>query len=51
MLMGAGADVANHHDLSSLRYVLPVGEPLNPEVIRWGKEAFDQRIHDTWWMT
>ncbi|MEK4648635.1 acetate--CoA ligase [Exiguobacterium sp. FSL W8-0210] len=51
MLMGAGADVANHHDLSSLRHVLSVGEPLNPEVIRWGKEAFDQRIHDTWWMT
>ena len=51
MLMGAGAEVANTHDLSSLRHVLSVGEPLNPEVIRWGKEAFDQRIHDTWWMT
>lgn len=51
MLMGAGAEVADKHDLSSLRHVLSVGEPLNPEVIRWGKEAFDQRIHDTWWMT
>ncbi|QNR21808.1 acetate--CoA ligase [Exiguobacterium sp. Helios] len=51
MLMGAGAEIANTHDLSSLRHVLSVGEPLNPEVIRWGKEAFDQRIHDTWWMT
>lgn len=51
MLMGAGAEIANTHNLSSLRHVLSVGEPLNPEVIRWGKEAFDQRIHDTWWMT
>ncbi len=39
MLMGAGAEVANTYDLSSLRHVLSVGEPLNPEVIRWGKEA------------
>ncbi|WP_114570273.1 acetate--CoA ligase [Exiguobacterium flavidum] len=51
MLMGAGAEVADKYDLSSLRHVLSVGEPLNPEVIRWGQESFNQRIHDTWWMT
>ncbi|SDJ55271.1 acetate--CoA ligase [Salimicrobium halophilum] len=50
-LMSAGADVAKKHDMSSLRHVLSVGEPLNPEVITWGLKAFDLRIHDTWWMT
>lgn len=51
MLMGAGDDVVKRHDLSSLRHVLSVGEPLNPEVIRWGREVYGHRIHDTWWMT
>ncbi|KHE72138.1 acetate--CoA ligase [Halobacillus sp. BBL2006] len=50
-LLSAGAEVADKHDLSSLRHVLSVGEPLNPEVITWGLKAFDLRIHDTWWMT
>lgn len=51
MLMGAGDDVVAQFDLSSLRHVLSVGEPLNPEVIRWGLKVYKQRIHDTWWMT
>ncbi|GFN32022.1 acetate--CoA ligase [Paenibacillus xylaniclasticus] len=51
MLMGAGDDVASSFDLSSLRHVLSVGEPLNPEVVRWGLKTYNQRIHDTWWMT
>ncbi|MEY9091946.1 acetate--CoA ligase [Paenibacillus sp. RC84] len=51
MLMGAGDDVVNQFDLSSLRHVLSVGEPLNPEVVRWGMKVYGQRIHDTWWMT
>ncbi|MBJ6363266.1 acetate--CoA ligase [Paenibacillus sp. GCM10012307] len=51
MLMGAGSDVTHAYDLSSLRHVLSVGEPLNPEVVRWGMQAYNQRIHDTWWMT
>ncbi|EGL18974.1 MULTISPECIES: acetate--CoA ligase [Paenibacillus] len=51
MLMGAGDDVVNQFDLSSLRHVLSVGEPLNPEVVRWGLKVYGQRIHDTWWMT
>lgn len=51
MLMGAGDDVVNQYDLSSLRHVLSVGEPLNPEVVRWGQKVYNQRIHDTWWMT
>lgn len=51
MLMGAGDDLVNNFDLSSLRHVLSVGEPLNPEVVRWGMKVYNQRIHDTWWMT
>ncbi|MBZ4688154.1 MAG: acetate--CoA ligase [Clostridiales bacterium] len=51
MLMAAGEEVLQQADLSSLRHVLSVGEPLNPEVIYWGLEHLKQRIHDTWWMT
>ena len=51
MLMGAGPGEMEKYDLSTLRHILSVGEPLNPEVIRWGMDAFNLRIHDTWWMT
>ena len=50
-LASAGADEVKKHDFSSLRHIMSVGEPLNPEVITWGLKAFDMRIHDTWWMT
>ncbi len=51
MLMKAGEDVAHRHDLSSLRFIASVGEPLNPEAIHWGMEAFHMPIHDNWWQT
>ncbi|KKI91658.1 acetyl-CoA synthetase [Bacillus sp. SA1-12] len=51
MLMGAGDELVKQYDTSSLRHVLSVGEPLNPEVVRWGVKVFNKRIHDTWWMT
>ncbi|HYM80529.1 MAG TPA: AMP-binding protein, partial [Candidatus Limnocylindria bacterium] len=51
MLMAAGEQVAAKYDLSSLRHVLSVGEPLNPEVVRWGWRVYQRRIHDNWWMT
>ncbi|WP_243386031.1 acetate--CoA ligase [Bacillus kexueae] len=51
MLMGAGDELVKQFDLTSLRHILSVGEPLNPEVVRWGVKVFDNRIHDTWWMT
>ncbi|WP_164670589.1 acetate--CoA ligase [Virgibacillus doumboii] len=50
-LTSAGEEAPKKHDLSSLRHIMSVGEPLNPEVITWGLKAFDLRIHDTWWMT
>nr|WP_229736079.1 acetate--CoA ligase [Kroppenstedtia guangzhouensis] len=51
MLMGAGADVVRKFDLSKVRHILSVGEPLNPEVVRWGLKTYERRIHDNWWMT
>jgi acetyl-CoA synthetase len=51
MLMATGEDVVQKYDLSSLRHVLSVGEPLNPEVVWWGWRTYGRRIHDNWWMT
>jgi acetyl-CoA synthetase len=51
LLMKAGADRARRYDLSTLRYVMSVGEPLNPEGVVWGQDAFDLPIHDNWWQT
>ena len=51
MLMKAGTGAARARDLSSLRYVMSVGEPLNPEGVLWGQEAFGLPIHDNWWQT
>jgi acetyl-CoA synthetase len=51
MLMQAGPEVAKAHDLSMLRFVASVGEPLNPEVVVWGQEVLGLPIHDNWWQT
>lgn len=53
LLMAAGSEVIKKYDLGSLRYICSVGEPLNPEVIRWAlkPEIFGLPIHDNWWMT
>ncbi len=51
MLMAKGVDLAKKYDLSHLRHILSVGEPLNPEAIRWGLKAYGLPFHDTWWQT
>jgi len=52
MLMAKGDDVPKKYDLSSLRANYSVGEPLNPEGVRWAMEVFDSKpFHDTWWQT
>jgi acetyl-CoA synthetase len=51
MLMAAGPELARAHDLSHLRFVASVGEPLNPEVVVWGDEVLGVPIHDNWWQT
>jgi acetyl-CoA synthetase len=38
-------------DISHLRSIFSVGEPLNPEISRWGRETLDRDIHDTWFQT
>lgn len=51
MLMAAGADLVKKHNLTHLRHLCSVGEPLNPEAIRWGLNVFGLPFHDTWWQT
>jgi acetyl-CoA synthetase len=51
MLMKAGAERARGHDLSARCTRPSVGEPLNPEVVVWGREAFGRPVHDNWWQT
>ncbi|MFP5356361.1 MAG: acetate--CoA ligase, partial [Gemmatimonadota bacterium] len=51
MLMKAGPDLPRRYDLSHLRFVASVGEPLNPEAVLWGREALGLPIHDNWWQT
>lgn len=51
MLMAKGEEISKKFDLSSLRHLCSVGEPLNPEAIRWGMKAFGLPFHDTWWQT
>jgi acetyl-CoA synthetase len=53
-LMRFGEAWPNRHDLSSLRLLGTVGEPINPEAWKWfyrviGKERCP--IMDTWWQT
>jgi acetyl-CoA synthetase len=51
MMMKAGTEVIRKYDLSRLRFISSVGEPLNPEAVVWGQEAFGLPIHDNWWQT
>lgn len=51
LLAAAGLDLVKKYDLSSLRYLASVGEPLNPEPIKWGKKAFNLMFHDNYWQT
>ncbi len=51
MLMKAGTEFARGFGLSALRFLASVGEPLNPEAVIWGQEAFGRPFHDNWWQT
>ena len=51
MLMKVGADITKRFDLSSLRFMASVGEPLNPEAVVWGAQSFGMPFHDNWWQT
>jgi acetyl-CoA synthetase len=52
--MRLGEEWTTHHDLSSLRLLGSVGEPINPEAWRWYYKNIGQErcpIMDTWWQT
>jgi acetyl-CoA synthetase len=51
MMMRVGAELARQYPLPDLRFIASVGEPLNPEAVRWGVAAFGLPIHDNWWQT
>ncbi len=51
MLMKLDGVAAAKRDLPHLRFIASVGEPLNPEAVLWGVEAFGLPIHDNWWQT
>ncbi|MBV5318070.1 MAG: acetate--CoA ligase [Desulfobulbaceae bacterium] len=51
MLMRAPDEMRQRFDLSALRLVHSVGEPLNPEAIVWGERVLGLPIHDNWWQT
>lgn len=51
MMMQLGIDAVRSFDLSSLRFLASVGEPLNPEAVIWSQTAFGQPFHDNWWQT
>ena len=51
MLMRAGPELPAGFDLSSLRFVASVGEPLNPEAVLWSRDVLHRQVHDNWWQT
>jgi len=51
MMMKLGAEAVRGYDLSALRFMASVGEPLNPEAVVWGMETFGKPFHDNWWQT
>src|SRR2546421_1368390 len=53
-MMKWGAEFPAEHDLSSLRLLGSVGEPINPEAWMWYRQAIGGErcpIVDTWWQT
>lgn len=51
MLMAAGDALVKKYNLSNLRHLCSVGEPLNPEAVRWSMRVFGRPFHDNWWQT
>ncbi|MEU2158289.1 acetate--CoA ligase [Streptomyces sp. NPDC019396] len=44
-------DLPRSYDLSALRFIASVGEPLNPEAVVWGQDVLGLPVHDNWWQT
>jgi acetyl-CoA synthetase len=50
-LMRAGAEPVRRRNLTHLRFLASVGEPLNAEAVVWSQEVFGRPFHDNWWQT
>lgn len=50
-LMKEGNEIVKKFNLSSLRHLASVGEPLNAEAVIWSKEVFGLPFLDTYWQT
>jgi len=50
-LMKAGEEIVRRFDLSSLRHLASVGEPLNSEAVIWSEKLFNLPFLDTYWQT
>jgi len=50
-LMRIDNEPTKEYNLSHLRLIQSVGEPLNPEAVVWGVEKLKLPIHDNWWQT
>jgi acetyl-CoA synthetase len=51
LLIKAGDELPRRHDLSRLRFLASVGEPLNAEAVVWGRQVLGHPFHDNWWQT
>ncbi len=50
-LMKAGDEAVKRHNLSSLRHLASVGEPLNAEAVIWSQKVLGLPFLDTYWQT
>ena len=51
LLMSQGAALTEKYSFKSIRHICSVGEPLNPEALRWIRKVTGVAPHETWWMT
>lgn len=51
LLMKEGLDPVKRANLTSLRHLVSVGEPLNAEAVIWSEKAFGRPFHDSFWQT
>jgi acetyl-CoA synthetase len=51
LLMKEGPEIVQRFNLSRLRYLASIGEPLNAEAVLWSERVFGKPFHDTFWQT
>ncbi|SDE68126.1 AMP-binding protein [Desulfuromonas thiophila] len=51
LLMREPAEQLRLLHLPHLRHIFSVGEPLNPEILRWAQQTLGKEVYDTWFQT